>query len=242
MPAPKIRDFRVTSNTVLATDCFLLTFEPADGEPMFTFTAGQWVMVYLPPLVAGEKPWRGAFSIASSPSDSKTSFELAVKIYGDFTKRLQKLAVGDIVQIHGAFGIFTLRPNADHLVMFAAGIGITPFRSMVRELAEGNDLRDIHVIYSNRSVDGTSFEEEFRALQAAHPNIHTTFILTKDPPQGWTGETGRFDAEKCTRLIPDISNREFLMCGSPEFMQTIAELLAARGLDTKAKLRKELFG
>lgn len=237
-----MREFRVVANDVIATDCFLLKFESADGEPMFEFKAGQWVMVYLPALIEGEKPWRGSFSIASAPSESKTSFELGVKVYGDFTKRLQKLVPGDVLQIHGPFGVFTLRPNNDHLVIFAAGIGITPFRSMIRELVAQKDLRDIDLIYTNRTEAGTSYEKEFDELSKLHPNFRTTYLLTTDVPAGWRGECGRFDTEKCARLIPDVSNREFLMCGPPAFMQAITELLAARGVDTKTKLRKELFG
>lgn len=240
MPILPIRQFRVTKNEPLAEESFLLGLEPADNEPMFPFVAGQWVMAYLD-CPNGGKPWRGAFSIASAPSESGTSFELAIKTSGDLTKRLQALKSGETVRVHGPFGVFTLRPGTDRLVMFAAGIGITPLRSMIREMVAMNDDRDIVLVYSNRGLNGISFEAEFRSLVDIHLSFYVHFLLTGPVPDGWDGEVGRIDEEKMKRLLPSVDNTEFLMCGSKEFMETVAALLSARGVDVRTKLRKELF-
>lgn len=239
MSALPIRPFRVTKNLPLAPDVFLLSLEPADGEPVFSFTAGQWIMAYLDDPDGGT-PWRGAMSIASAPSESQDGIEMAVKVYGDFTKRLQRSIVGDVIRIHGPFGVFVLKPGTDRLVMFAAGIGITPFRSMIRECLAMNDPREIVLVYSNRET-GAVFENEFRDLAATHSNFHPIFLLTGTPLSQWNGEVGRLNAEKLERFVPDVGSTEFLMCGSVGFMQTVTELLAARGVDVKTKLRKELF-
>ncbi len=235
-----IRPFRVTKNSPLADGCFLLGLEPADGEAMFSFIAGQWVMSYLDDPNGG-KPWRGAFSIASAPSESQKEIELAVKVYGDFTKRLQSLAVGDQVGIHGPFGVFTMRPGTDRLVMFGAGIGVTPFRSMIRESLAKKEERELVLVYVNRTQADTVLEQEFRDLAKQSPRVHVHFLVTRESPQDWDGLLGRVDAEKLQMIVPSCDATEFLMCGPEEFMNAIKELLVARGVDVKTKLRRELF-
>ncbi len=49
-------------------------------------------------------------------------------------------------------GDFTLPKNKKKKFMFiAGGIGITPFRSMVKYLKDTNDTRDIALLYSVRT-------------------------------------------------------------------------------------------
>jgi ferredoxin-NADP reductase len=197
-------------------------------------------MVYLDDPNGG-KPWRGAFSIASAPSESKAGIELAVKVYGDFTKRLQTLAVGDQVGVHGPFGIFTMRPGTDRLVMFGAGIGVTPFRSMIRESLAKNEERELVLVYVNRTQADTVLEQEFRDLAKMSPRIRVHLLLTRESPDRWDGMLGRLDAEKLQTIVPDCDATEFLMCGPEDFMSALKEMLLARGVDVKTKLRKELF-
>ena len=248
MSTPEIRSFRIVKNEPLCDGSFLLGLEPADDKPTFSFVAGQWVMVHLAEpdqsleqAVATRSTWRGAFSIASAPSESKDGIELAIKVYGDFTKRLQRLQPFEIVALHGPFGVFTLRPGTDRLVIFAAGIGMTPFRSMIREMLLTNDPREIVLIYTNRMRGDIAFEEDLRDFAGKNPRVHVHFLLTRESPPSWDGEVGRLDEEKMNRLIPSVEQTEFLMCGPVDFMENVAALLAKRGVDVKKKLRKELF-
>lgn len=241
MPLPILRSFRIVKNQLLADGIFSLTLAPDDGEPMFPFIAGQWVMLHL--LNEDGTTWaKAAFSIASAPSESMQQLELAIKIYGDYTKRASTLKEGDRVKLQGPYGVFTLRPGTGPLVFFAAGIGVTPFRSMIRELIAAHDLRPVTLFYTNRTPALTAYESELRELAVMHSAFHPVFILTgSETPDDWDGERGRLNEAMLLKHLGDWSGNEYAMCGPKEFMDSIRDMLVSHGVDVKTKLRKELF-
>lgn len=237
----ELRRFRITKNVPLGHDLFLLGCEPADGKKSFAFAAGQWVMVYLYNF-DGSSAGRAAFSIATAPSESQQGFELAVKISGGVTRRLQQFAAGDVLGIQGPFGVFTLRGAATRLVFFAGGIGIAPFRSMIRELVATKDAREVMLFYSNRTQQETAFEAELRELARKHPRFHPFFFITRETLIDWDGICQRIDSDACARHLVSVNDTEFYMCGPRAFMDTVSVLLAQMGVDVKMKLHKENFG
>lgn len=240
MPVPETRPFRVVANTPLALDTFGLTLAPDDGKPVFAFKPGQWVGVKLPDDPVPNR--RGVpFSIASAPVESGHAIELAIKVYGAFSRMMQTLKAGDRLTAQGPLGVFTLKPEGKRIVFFAGGIGVTPLRSMIREALLTNDAREIVLFYSNRTPDSIAYEDELRELAKAHANFKVVFLLTGEAGEGWDGETGRLDAAKFDRHVPDVSETEFYMCGPRPFMDAVASLLAEKGIDVRAKLHRELF-
>lgn len=236
-PILEKRLFTVVENRPLATDAFELILKPVDTA-MFPFVAGQWVYLYL--LNEDGTEWaRAAFSIASAPSESKDGLELAIKVYGDYTKRAQLLKAGDSVRIQGPFGVFTLKPGSEPLVLCAGGIGISPFRSMARELAAQNDPRSVTLFYSNPTRDSAGYVDEFVALAKSHPQFRPVFIYTRESVPD--SENRRFDATMLATHVAVPSAADYLMCGPQPFMDAVKDALTAQGLGLKAKLRKELF-
>ncbi|MBP9869277.1 FAD-dependent oxidoreductase [Patescibacteria group bacterium] len=239
MPLPELRPFRVTANRPLAEEAYELVLEPADEKPMFSFIAGQWVMMHL--LSPDGTSWgRAAFSIATAPTESKQSLELAIKIYGDFTKRAHGLKEGDLVNLQGPYGVFTLRPGTDPLILFSGGIGVTPLRSMLREMALTNDPRQVVHFYSNKSPAATSYLAELRDLEREHPNLKTVFVYTRESSSE-PHEEGRLTREMMARYVTDFSSAQYFMCGPNPFMDAIKMILEAEGVDCKARLHKERF-
>jgi ferredoxin-NADP reductase len=239
MPLPELRLFRVTANRPLADDAYALVLEPADEKPMFSFLAGQWVMMHL--LNPDGSAWgRAAFSVAGAPHESTTSIELAIKIYGDYTKKAYELKPGDLVKLQGPYGVFTLPSGSDPLMMFAGGIGVTPFRSMLREMATQNDPREAVLFYSNKTPSLTSYAEELRAFSKAHPKLKTVFVYTREPSSE-PCEEGRLTREMIAKYVPDFHAAQYLMCGPNEFMDAIRVILETEGVDVKARLHKERF-
>lgn len=221
---------------------FSLVLQPENGGPRLTFSAGQWVYLHL--LNQDGTSWgRAAFSIASAPSESEERLQLAIKVEKDFTKRASQLQPGDIVGVQGPFGVFTLPETAERLVMFAGGIGIAPFRSMLREAKLKNLPLDAVLIYSNRFIEDAVFFEELDDLEREWPRFKAVCTLTGgDTPSGWKGKTGRVDDAMCTPFVQGTEGEVYLMCGPEAFMEQVKSILAAKGIDVKAKLKKELFG
>ena len=234
------RLFHVTSNRALAPDIYELTLAPADAEQAFTFKAGQWVYLFL--LNEDGSEWaRAAFSIASAPSMKDGVVQLAIKVYKDYTKRGQALKVGDAVRLQGPFGVFVPKEGTESLVMFGGGIGVTPFMSMIREALHQDAQRDVVLIYANRTREEISYEQELRELQRLHPRLRVVFILTRENPEGWDGETRRIDAKMITDVVKDVTSASYFACGPVEFMDAAKATLETLGVDVKKQFHKELF-
>lgn len=237
---PQKRSYRITSNQSIAEGQFELSLAPTDGQAMFSFIAGQWMMLELPDPQGG-KPWKSAYSISNAPHEAQQGFQVAVKLAGDFTKRLESLRPGEEILAQGPYGVFTLRQHERPIVIFAGGVGFTPFRSMIRALVEAKDPRPVFLFYSNRKESEIAYAHEFRALAKTHPLFKPIFILTREQPENWEGESRRIDREMLLKYVPDLSAPEFLACGPMVFMDHVRELLASEGVDLKTQFRKELF-
>lgn len=240
-PVLKIRPFRVAEITWETAEVFTLHLEPTDSADMISFKAGQWIYLHL--LNADGSMWaRAAYSIISAPEKSASRLQLGIKPAGDFTKKASKLMPDDVVAIQGPFGVFVLPPGEGPLVIFAAGIGITPFRSMISSLDAQGAEREVILFYSNKTVEDIAYFEDFDALAKKVDWFKPVFTLTRGEPSAWPGERGRIDGEMLDRHLPSLDGYTFMVCGPKSFMETIKLMLEERGVDTRTRLKQELFG
>ena len=145
--------------------------------------------------------------------------------------------------VQGPFGVFVLPAAVKEIVLFAGGIGIAPFRSIIREVLAKQLPIDTTLFYSNRYVEESSFFEEIDDFERACKRFKAVVTLTgDDTPSAWTREIGRIDRAMIARHLPDLSRSLFYMCGPESFMEHIKTLLTESGVDVKTRLKKELFG
>ncbi|MCR4256216.1 MAG: FAD-dependent oxidoreductase, partial [Candidatus Uhrbacteria bacterium] len=222
-------------------EIFTLELEPQNPADRVSFKPGQWAYLHL--LEKDGTPWaRAAYSLASAPEESKDRLKLGIKLEGDFTKRASKLMPDDVVSIQGPFGVFVVPPGDEPLVMFAAGIGITPLRSMIRSLDLQGTSRPVTLFYSNKTIEAAAYFEDFDALAKRADWFTPVFTLTRGAPSDWPAETGRIDGAMFDRHVSSFENAVFFMCGPKPFMDGIRRMLEERGIDTRKRLKQELFG
>lgn len=224
-----------------SVNVFTLTLRPEQGAPL-AFAAGQWAYLHL--LNQDGTSWgRAAFSLASAPAESKEKIQLAIKIEKDFTKRAGQLQPGDVVGIQGPFGVFVLPETASRVVMFAGGIGIAPFRGMIREILARHLPIKMVLFYSNRFIEESVFFEELDDYALQSPDFKAACTLTGgDVPGSWTGETGRFTHAMFDKYVQDEPGTIYLTCGPEAYMEQVKGVLVDKGIEVKTRLKKELFG
>jgi ferredoxin-NADP reductase len=112
-----------------------IRLEKADGTPLGTYLPGAHIDVEGPTAITRQ------YSLCSTP-DAADSFAFAVKREANSrggSAALHELAVGDTLRISEPRNLLAIAPEAQHHVLVAAGIGITPMLSMARYM----DVHDI---------------------------------------------------------------------------------------------------
>lgn len=148
---------RFTRSFQHAPDVITYYFQP---EHRLRYEAGQFIELHAPHNAdaRGERRW---FTISTAPTESEIGITTRIAQPGSTYKRaLQGLVAGDTVSISQAMGDFVLpRDITLPLVFIAAGIGITPYCSMIKYLADTAGVRDIKMLITSKSGDILPFKE-----------------------------------------------------------------------------------
>ena len=195
----------------------ILTLSPPAGSG-FRFQPGQfaWFAFGRSPFSLTKHP----FSFSSSAEQART--EIAVKALGDFTSRISELEPGTPVYVDGPHGVFSIdQYEGPGFGLIAGGVGIAGLISMLRTMADREDVRPVVLVYANREWEGVAFRDALDQL-AAQMNL-TLVHLLEQPPPGWKGETGYVNRELLSRCLPHGYQRfQFFICG-PDPMMDAAE-------------------
>src|SRR5579872_7212106 len=160
----------------LAPDIVDFVFKPSRK---LAFLPGQYMELTLAHPHADSRGNRRYFTLASSPTEDVV--RLGIRFYeqgSSFKKTLY--GVDGRTKIIGTqiAGDFTLpRDPQQKLVFIAGGIGITPFRSMLKYLLDSQQRRDIVLFYANKTADEIVYKD---VLNAAHTKlgVKTFYTLT----------------------------------------------------------------
>lgn len=199
------------------------------------YLPGQFLFIkFISNVVSGE--WH-PFTISSSPTE--TGITITPKELGDWTKTLSNLKVGDTAYIQAPFGRFTFLhvPENRALVFIAGGIGITPFRSMLKYMTDQKIKRNVTLFYSTRTLKDMAFKAELDAFTQV---MNLTFIPIISDDPAWTGETKRIDNTLLQKYISDVTTKDWFICGPPPMMHALEKTLQDLGVD-KSQIHTEKF-
>jgi ferredoxin--NADP+ reductase len=139
----------------------------------------------------------------------------------------------------GEFRIDLAPPDKD-LVMVSTGTGIAPFMSMLRTYRGQNRWRRFVLINGVRYAADFGYMAEMETLAREDPTVWYIPLVTREPEDGvWTGLRGRVQTalEPATyeRLVGaplDPAECHVFLCGNPEMIDSVQQLLEARGFVT----------
>jgi len=124
--------------------------------------------------------------------------------------------------------MFTLpEDTSKSVILLAGGLGITPFRSMMKSLAESPTGRKVTLFYSSRVPEEAVFLNELRGMANTRQNINLVVTMTR-PEQSsekWTGLTGRLSSAIIRNGCKEWADAIYYMAGPPAMVETSQQIL-----------------
>ncbi|EGQ7766071.1 hybrid-cluster NAD(P)-dependent oxidoreductase [Vibrio parahaemolyticus] len=222
----------------IAQDFVTLWLEPSKGS-LPNYLPGQHLPIEVD--INGKKIGR-RYTLSSSPS-RPGRYAISVKrIAGGRVSNalLDNLQVGDVLEAENPDGQFNLKTHdAQPLLLLSAGSGVTPMLSMVRYLADHNQLNDVVFYHQCRTEHDIPCRSELEQLKREHSGLEVKICLTQ-PAVDWFGLKGRLSLSHI-KQIKDVEQRQVFVCGPDGFMQKAKNLLLKKGLP-EAHYHQEAFG
>jgi len=167
-PAPAgLIDARLTEITSVAKDTNLYTFRRVEGGALPAYKPGAHIDLHLPNGMIRQ------FSLVTPNSDSE-SYMVGVKrdaaSRGGSRYIYDEMRVGHDIKISAPRNNFPLVENAEHVVLVAGGIGITPVWCMAQQLIALK--RSWKLYYSCRTRDEMAFLEPLQKLAPEFVHLH----------------------------------------------------------------------
>lgn len=222
---------RLKKKVKMTSDIYDFVFEIPHK---LNFRAGQYMEWTLGHNFPDSRGNRRYFTIASSPTEN--NLRIGVKFplgkSSSFKKTMLSLKGGDEIIATQLAGDFTL-PNDDKkkLVFIAGGIGITPFRSIIKYLLDRGEKRDIVLVYSEKTTKKMVYKDVFDEARKSL-GIKVFYVATE--------REGHVDAKKLKQEVPDFKERLFYISGSDGVVSAFEKLLKEMGV-AKAQVKTDYF-
>jgi ferredoxin-NADP reductase/Na+-transporting NADH:ubiquinone oxidoreductase subunit NqrB len=213
----------------VAADVYDFVFTP---DRPFKFRPGQYLEWTLSHSHADSRGNRRYFTIASSPTEDvvRIGSRIDPQRSSSFKRALTALTPGATISATSLAGDFTLPSDpTGKLVFIAGGIGITPFRSIIKYLIDSHDHRDVTLFYTAQAADGFAYWQLFNDATAVGLKPH--YVITgPNVPPGWQGLTGFLSADHITANVPDYKNATFFISGPNAMVVSYKHLLSDLGV------------
>lgn len=206
------------------------------------YKAGQYMEWTLPHKKSDLRGVRRYFTLASSPTED--TLRIGVRFYpkgSSFKRALDTLGAGTPIAAGNLGGDFILPKNpAEKLAFIAGGIGITPYRSMIKYLLDTGEKRVVTLLYSEVSAGELAYTDVFDQAER-ELDLKTVYTLTgPDPPAGWQGKTGFLNAAMIAAEVPDYRERTFYISGSHTMVVAMQDALRSLGVPRR-RIKTDFF-
>jgi ring-1,2-phenylacetyl-CoA epoxidase subunit PaaE len=236
-----IRDVRRES-----PDCVSVAFAvPDELRSAFAFRQGQYLT--LRTTLEGEEV-RRSYSICTAPHENDLRVAIKRVDGGAFsTYANDVLRRGDTLDVMPPQGRFFVEKSTENnpiYVAFAAGSGITPIISILKNTLHEEANSRFVLFYGNRGFDHIVFREELEALKNRYPaRLSVHHILSRES-LGSDLFQGRIDEDRCKRLGQVFFQSEhvaqYFLCGPEEMIFGVKNALETMGVPAQ-RIKFELF-
>jgi ferredoxin-NADP reductase/nitrite reductase/ring-hydroxylating ferredoxin subunit len=225
--------------------------QEGEGKRSLDYTAGQYAYFDIGGVKDDPKGPIRHFTITSSPTEDFIMISTRIRDT-PYKKRLASIEEGIRVKVRGPEGKFVLHEDYSNPAVFlSGGIGVTPFRSMIKYATDKQLPLKIVMFDSNRNEQNILYKNEFDEWTNTNKNFKIVYTISEDEDEGkqssssWKGERGRIDKEMCTKHLTnydcDINRSIFYVCGPPAMLNAMKKILEDELKVTKERIKVEEF-
>jgi len=199
-------------------DVITFIFEPLES---LSWQPGQYlhyVLHHEPTDDRGSDRW---FTNAAAPYENhvRITTRQATDKGSSFKKKLFSLVEGKKIEMSVVEGDFTVDDSSQELVFIAGGIGVTPFRSLLKQLDHDKKPINVTLLYSNRDQN-IVYKEELEEIAKNNPQFKIYYIFSPE----------HIDEAKIKEVIPDVQKPLFYISGPEPMVDALGELLKKIGV------------
>lgn len=223
------------------TDSLFSLYIDAQVEP---FEAGQFTRIGLD--INGKRVAR-PYSFANAPTENPLEFYLITVPEGELTQALAKIEAGQPIWVQtkgaGFFVLSEIPQHAKELWMIASGTALGVFLAILKTQTPWQRFQKIVLVHASRTEDSLTHRDLILSFQEQYPNRfqYVPFVSREKSNFALTGRVttalkeGQLEAHTKQTISPDFSH--FMLCGNPEMVHEMMDILHARGL--KKNLRRD---
>ncbi len=229
--SPKTKLFPVIKQKLRITpDTVDFIFNP--GRRL-AYQPGQYMEWTLPHEDIDNRGNRRYFTLASSPTEE--DIRIGIKFYersSSYKDAMLDLVPDTPIVASQLAGDFVLpKDSVQKLVFIAGGIGITPFRSMVKYLLDTKQSRSITLLYSARTQKDFAYKDIFEQARIVM-GLNVIYAVTDENITNHDKSThlGRINANLIKRAVPDYKNSLFYISGTSAMVKAMRSILTKIGV------------
>lgn len=224
----------------------LIMVNEEEGCRAFDYTAGQYLTFRFDDLAP--KPIVRSYTMSSSPCQEGYIAVTVKEIEDGFVSKhlCTNVKKGDILKARGPIGAFCYDGSKDHknLTMVAAGSGVTPFVSILREyaplLGSEHAPEKMRLLVSFRSTNDLICWKDLESL-GKHPNIEIVTTLSREDRRDSGFLYGRIDNSMLAEVIGDqCDDTTFMTCGPDVIMDMTVNYVMSKGVKPE-HMKQESF-
>lgn len=190
------------------------------------YKAGQFILV----KIQDDPEMYRAYSISSYNEDSRRLSITIKKMENGYGSDIvfNQFKEGQQVELEGPMGQeLIIDESADKIVLVAGGIGITPFKAIVKDLVLNNKhLKNFKLIYGANYEHEFIYDDVFKELQAESDKFDYIKVVAFD--ENWKGKKG-FVTDVMKDM--DLQGYKIYMCGPKPMTDASVKVLKTLNVD-----------
>ncbi len=238
--SPKVKIMpKLEEKIMLSPDVIDFVFDPGQK---FNYKPGQYMEWTLPNEHADSRGNRRYFTLASSPTEDNV--RVGVKFYPDgstYKQRMLDMDEDTPIAAGQVGGDFTLpKDSQTRLVFIAGGIGVTPYRSMLKYLVDINENRDVTLLYSEKTPDAFVYTDVFKQAQEKIDARIVYTVTGHKHDADWHGKTGSISTQMIKQEVPDFEDCLYFISGPHQMVVAMRDILKDLGIH-QAQIKTDYF-